>query len=346
MDRWLLRRHPAARCVATIIMTVLMSIGPAFAWNNEGHMAVAYLAYRRLTPAARTRVNELLKRNPNYSKWLATMPKDAPQGDINSMVFMIAATWPDQIRGDPTYLDDGPNDGNSPPEGPEATRNIGYSDHLRHKYWHFINIPYSEDGTALPPVPSPNAETQIAAFRTALDSSKSDDIKAYDLAWLEHLVGDIHQPLHAATGVSRSMPRGDAGGGLSLLCNAPCSDSLHLFWDRLVGSQSSITRPPPTPPGNYPGVPGDLMAEVQSAKSAAILLPKADANLAAKMKETDWVQESFDLAKQYVYVPPIGMGAGPFTMTTAYFEMARRVARDRVALAGVRLSNLLNQELK
>ncbi len=62
------------------------------------------------------------------------------------MVFMIAATWPDQIRSDPAYMDDGPVGGNLPPAGPEARQNIGYADHLRHKYWHFIDIAFSEDG--------------------------------------------------------------------------------------------------------------------------------------------------------------------------------------------------------
>jgi len=337
----------AGRRVAAlaVILLALVAGRPAFAWNDEGHMAVAYVAYQRLTPASRKRVTALLKRNPNYSKWLAVMPKDTPQADVDRTVFVIAATWPDEIRSDPVYVDDGPNGGNSP-AGPDATRNIGYADHLRHKYWHFIDIFYSEDGTPLPPVPTPNAETQIAAFRTALRSSKSDDIKAYDLVWLEHLVGDIHQPLHAATGVSKSLPHGDAGGSFVLLCTAPCGNSLHWFWDRLLGSQSSISLPPGPPPGPNPGVPGNLMAEVQSATSAAKTLPAADKSLAGKMDGAIWVQESFDLAKQYVYAPPIGVGPGPFTMTTAYFETAKRVARERIALAGARLANLLNQELQ
>jgi S1/P1 Nuclease len=41
-------------------------------------------------------------------------------------------------------------------------------------------------------------ETQIAVFRKTLaDKTISDDIRSYDLAWLLHLVGDVHQPLHA-----------------------------------------------------------------------------------------------------------------------------------------------------
>jgi hypothetical protein len=309
---------------------------PAFAWNDQGHMAVAYLAYQRLQPETRARVNALLRLNPYYGKWRAAIPQGATGADTDRMIFMIAATWPDQIRTDPQYVDDGLKGGNFP-DGPDSSRNIGYADHFRHKYWHFIDLFYSQDGTPLPPVPSPNAETQIKAFRAALGLSASDDVKAYDLAWLEHLVGDIHQPLHAIARVSATMPDGDAGGSLLSICAAPCRDSLHLFWDRLVGSQSGI---------EAPTVQEDLATEVQLATRAALALPAADAALAGQMSEAAWVRESFDAGKRYVYVGPIGPGRGPFTLTAAYFATAKRVAEERVALAGVRLANLLNHELK
>jgi hypothetical protein len=323
--------------LAALALCLLALAAPAFAWNDEGHLAVAYLAYQRLQPATRARANALLKLNPYYSKWRAMLPTGISDADADQKIFMIAATWPDQIRSDPTYMDDGPNGGNSPPQGPEATRNMGYSDHLRHKYWHFIDIFWSQDGTKLPPIPSPNAETQIHAFRRAIASNASDDVKAYDLAWLEHLVGDVHQPLHAITRVNASMPNGDAGGSLLRLCAAPCSDNLHLFWDRLVGSQSGIA---------YPGPNAPLQTEAVSAIKAAQALPAPDPNLVPKTDEHVWLQESFDLGKQYVYVGPVGTGLGPITLTAEYYGTAKRIAEQRVALAGARLGNLLNRELK
>ncbi len=324
---------------ATLALCILAVAAPAFAWNDAGHMAVAYLAYQRLQPATRMRANALLKLNPYYAKWRAMLPAGISDADADRTIFIIAATWPDQIRSDPTYMDDGPNGGNSPPSGPTATRNIGYADHLRHKYWHFIDMFFTQDGTKLPPVPSPNAETQIHAFRRAIASNASDDVKAYDLAWLEHLVGDVHQPLHAITRVSTDMPGGDAGGSLAMLCASPCRDSLHLFWDRLVGAQSGIA-----PPSSN----ADLVTEAREATSAAQALPAPDPKLVPVTSEHAWLQESFDLGKQYVYVGPLGpdRGPGPYTLTANYYANAKRVAEQRVALAGARLANLLNQELK
>jgi hypothetical protein len=57
-----------------------------------------------------------------------------------------------------------------------------------HKYRHFVDLPFSPDGTALEDPPSPNVQTQIALFRKALSSELvTDDVTSYDLAWLNHL---------------------------------------------------------------------------------------------------------------------------------------------------------------
>jgi hypothetical protein len=328
--------------VGALALVVLLS-APALACNDEGHMAVAYLAYQRLKPATRKRVAALLKLNPYYKIWQLAIPAGTSPSEANRMIFMFAATWPDEIKGDPAYQDDGTNGGNTP-AGPDVSRNIGYEDHLRHKYWHFIDVPFSQDGTALHDAPSPNAQTQIAAFRAVLASRQSDDVKSYDLSWLEHLVGDIHQPLHAVARFSADLPNGDAGGNLIHLCSAPCNFNLHTFWDRLVGSQSSTEPPAPYPASGAP--PVNLAAEAASATVAAKALPSPDDKLASQMDEAVWVKESVEDAEQHVYVSPIGPGAGPYMLTSEYFAASKALAEQRVALAGARLGNLLNRELK
>ncbi|KAF0695624.1 Aste57867_13575 [Aphanomyces stellatus] len=46
-----------------------------------------------------------------------------------------------------------------------------------------------------------------------------------------HAFGDVHQPLHAAAGVSPTFPQGDNGGN-SVYLDAPCAaPSLHGLWD-------------------------------------------------------------------------------------------------------------------
>ena len=299
--------------------------GPALAWNDRGHMTVAYIAYKQLTPTTRDRVNALLKLNPKYSDWSATVDKQAPGAspdDKNLMIFMIAATWADGIKRDSTYTQDGSQNGNRPDGSPDPGKNTGYDDLLMHKYWHFIDTPFTTDGTLLPPIPTPNAQERIALFRTVLASTSADPLKSYDLTWLLHLVGDVHQPLHASTRVSSSDPNGDSGGNLVKLSCRSCE--LHAFWDHLLGTSNNLN----------------------TVLKAARKLPAAEAAVPAKSDEKDWIAESFTESQQTVYAAPIAAGNGPFTLTAWYKKNAGKLAKVRVELAGARLANLLNTELK
>src|SRR5262249_25658153 len=263
--------------------------------------------------------NALLKLNPHYNDWAAKVGElvpDASADDKNMMIFMLATTWADEIKRDRGYQQDGTQGGNRPEGSPDPGRNTGYDALLMHKYWHFIDPRFSTDGTPLPPVPTPNAPERIALFRTVLASSSSDELKSYDLVWLLHIVGDIHQPLHASTRVSAADPYGDAGGNFVKLDCAKCE--LHFFWDDLLGKQN------------------DLNSVLRKARK----LPKPKASLVAKTDEKEWVAEGFQEAQRVVYAPPIGPGDGPYTLTLEYKKRAGNLARQRVALAGARLAKL------
>jgi hypothetical protein len=308
-----------------VLLAIAVSIQPASAWNDRGHMSVGYVAYKRLNLATRNRVDALLKLNPKYNDWAAKVEQQMPNAspdDKNLMIFMLATTWADEIKRDRAYKQDGTQGGNRPDGSPDPGRNTGYDDLLMHKYWHFIDTPFSTDGTPLPPIPTPNAQERIALFRNVLTSSSPDELKSYDLVWLLHIVGDIHQPLHASTRVSQSDPDGDAGGNLVKLDCAKCE--LHFFWDDLLGTQN------------------DLKTVVQGARK----LPMPQGALVAKTDEKDWIAESFQEAQQVVYAPPVGPGNGPYTLTLEYKKSAGKLAKQRVALAGARLAKLLNDELK
>src|SRR5215475_12359093 len=92
--------------IPAIFVVLLIAAGAASqsrAWNDRGHMTVAYIAYKQLNPTARDRVDALLKLNPKYADWEITIQKQVPnasQEDKNLMIFMIASTWPDQIKRD------------------------------------------------------------------------------------------------------------------------------------------------------------------------------------------------------------------------------------------------------
>ncbi|OLE52547.1 MAG: hypothetical protein AUG51_17355 [Acidobacteria bacterium 13_1_20CM_3_53_8] len=309
---------------STLLLIVALNV-PSYAWGNGGHMAVAFVAYQKLTPQVRSRADALVRLNPRFSIWLTMIPHGTPAAKKRMMLFMIAATWADQIKHDNEHHADGPDGGDRPPNDGTAAQNIGYTDMAMHKYWHFIDQPFSQDGTPLQNPPEPNAETQITAFRAVLSSNSPELLKSYDLVWLLHLMGDVHQPLHCTNRFSHGQPNGDNGGNLVKVCNPQCGKNLHSFWDDLFGTSSN---------------PAPAITVGQN-------LPQAPANLAGNLDVATWIAESFEAAKSQVYKnPPIGNGAGPFTITAAYRNAALRLAKQRVALAGARLANILNNELR
>jgi S1/P1 Nuclease len=301
-------------------LLLALSCRPALAWNSIGHMSVAWVAWQKLSPTEKARVGSLLRLNPNYQKWLSYIPAGAPDTDRDMYVFMMAATWPDEIKAMRTIYQG--ND--TPPRQELSSLNTGYDDHQFHKYWHFINTPLGGDPANLAPLSVPNVTQKITAFRTALASKIPDPVKSYDLVWLIHLVGDVHQPLHCVTRVSADHPKGDLGGNLVLVSGS--AKELHGFWDGALGE----------------GETKNFMTAVK----VATALPDADTSLVSDDKEDDWAAESYKLAASAVYIEPVGAGLGPFTINAVYTANAQQIAKQRVALAGARLANLLKEALE
>jgi hypothetical protein len=311
----------AHRCaLIAVTLALLWNTPSTIAWDSHGHMLVAAIAYQLLTPAVRARADALVNMNPSITKWRARIPKGTNAADRAAALFAIAATWPDEIKSAKGYT----NDGNRP-VGPNVARNVGYSDKLQHRYWHFIDQPFSTDGSSLPAVPTPNAVERVTLYRTTLASTAPDPLKSYDLVWLLHLVGDIHQPLHSATRVSATQPQGDNGGNGVALCAKPCTDVLHAFWDDALGNDEA---------------PLDVL---NAAKALTLPAPPT----ANDLDPMHWASDSLTLAKGDVYVmPPIGAGAGPFSTTPTYKASAEALSTKQIALAGARLAAILNVSLK
>ncbi|HEX4751193.1 MAG TPA: S1/P1 nuclease [Bryobacteraceae bacterium] len=335
------------RAVSSVLLCVSLSVPASlWGWGNTGHEAVAYVAWQQLTPATKARVAALLKKVPaikttipGYADWVKQLPAGLTPDEKSEYLFMRAATWPDSIK------HHGLHDTDDPPKGVTDDVHVGFTDTASHGYWHFVDTSFASDKDMTPDAPAPNAATQIAALRTFLASDESDTLKAYDLIWLEHLVGDIHQPLHASDRYFNGTH--DAGGNTikvkmaiemehKFTCASARSDApaeLHAFWDDL--------------PGQCPA---------DSAYSDAIAFgkgaPLKNAEAVDDTDPSDWSKESFQMAQSDVYVDPIGPGLAPtdgtakYVMTDAYHDQALKDAQARIALAGARLAKLLNENLK
>ncbi len=273
------------------------------AWNATGHRIVAAIAYDHLTPQAKARVDELLKQHPDFGK---LTPRDA---------FLEAAVWPDAIKGDSRFYDEMFADSKPTPLLP------GYPSMARHTNWHYIDIPFSPDGTPLEPPPSPNALIELQRIL------KETDLGVYDLPWLVHLTGDVHQPLHCTSRFTKPLPHGDQGGNLVFVTPGR---NLHSLWDDLAGTETT-----------------DAYVDRYAAEITAEFTQQNGRRQRLSRDPKKWVDEGFELAKHdaYNFGPENGSREHPLPLPPGYEANARRIARIQWAKAGFRLAAALNAKL-
>src|SRR5262249_33238335 len=114
--------------------------------------------------------------------------------------------------------------------------------------WHYINWPFKPEGQ--PPSvqigdrEAVNILTAMAENQRTLVNDNDPGRKAIALAWLFHLVGDIHQPLHTVQLFTVEYPKGDRGGNETCVrvTQAGQAMDLHRFWDGVITSSQNLTR--------------------------------------------------------------------------------------------------------
>ncbi|CCD94000.1 conserved exported hypothetical protein [Bradyrhizobium sp. ORS 375] len=305
-----------------LAVALLWPTGPALAWWDEGHMQIAYLAYKKLSPAARDRADALLKLNPDYASWIA----GAPAGQEKLYAFVHAATWPDDIKMKPDYYDDQVTDST-------AKQLVPYG-HLKHAYWHYKDTLVSADDTPLPRPDAVDAVSQLKLMIAKLpaNTDASEALRSYSLSWTIHLVGDLHQPLHAVARYSAALPDkgGDRGGNeLQVVAANGETQNLHAYWDGIFGGYSTV-----------------FGAIFDADQRGGLSTVTPDAGKAQIIDPAVWAQESFDLAKTVAYAPPVRADKQPVELTREYETNARDLARKQAALAAARLANLLEVLLR
>jgi hypothetical protein len=287
-------------------------------------MVVAYIAYAHLSADTKARVDTVLRAHPDLAT-LSHLAGPSRGGSGAMRLFVEASRWPDIIKNDGRFYDE-----NNPNDAP--TRRLSdFPDMKMHKPWHYIDIGFSTDGTPIAE-PSPvNARSAIRDVRRAIrDPHVSASHEAYDLSWLEHLVGDVHQPLHCAARFSKAHPHGDDGGTkyaivpLELPGVAFTVDNLHAVWDDVLGDDTRFT----------------TVAAI--AKQAEATSPPEPLDVAY---ESVWIQESFEYAKSAVYRPLDGQSGTP-TISPAYVDAVRALALQRIKLAGHRLAAVIGSDLR
>lgn len=294
------RHHSLFKSGLSIIVACLILCTPSISlgWGAGGHMMTAHIAFTRLNPKARLKAVELL-----------AIEIDPAEVTAQSKNFINASHWADDLR--------------------------PFTEFDSFKPLHFIVKSFSLDGTSLLATDPENIVKALEDNVNILKTSTDKNEQAQALRFIIHFVGDIHQPLHCTTRVTRAKPDGDRGGNLFNIKVGKGrklrNTNLHSYWDSGIGS---------FPPTGKNFAPPPLRTIAPAANQAMAGNPATDPalNLDDPFDFEGWTEESFQLGQDVAH-KGIRSGGKP---NAAYNKRALRVARKRVAWGGYRLAALLN----
>ena len=329
-----------------LLLVLLGAPAPAGAWWDTGHMLTAAIAQQRLSPAAAAEADALIAAS-------ASAQADSP---VPSLSVVSAAHWADDLKR------------RDWPRGSKMMRSPGGlfvdmgSAHLRSM--HYIDYPL---GPCNPTVLDRRNNLLVALRshrRTLADRSAEPWTRGIALRFLLHMVGDLHQPLHAVARCTPLTPDGDAGGNDFKLLpgSAGDIDNLHSMWDSMGGAYidtiealaggvraSNGTRSPGSSEAQREGLMLQEATRLVGAFASAVapsFRPEQDgappgAGKAGPDAFEAWAMESNELARRVAYAD-IVENEEP---SSNYVLRTRAETKRRVVLGGLRLAVVLNSVL-
>jgi len=292
-----LGRRSLARLLAITVAITLVRASAAWAWGSDGHKIVAYIAADNLTSAARDKIAAILNK-PRRARTVAR-------------AMAVLTVLPDT-------------------DFRERDR--------RTQRWHFIDICLQDQRSDLA-ARCPRNQCVIGKINEYAERLRRADYDEWgvqgDLAFLIHFVGDLFQPLHAATNA-------DLGGNCTKL-RFPPRGNLHSLWDitLVTNLENSLDS----------GGPRRTASRLEEKFSQLRGQATWNTDTAA---EIAW--ESNQIARSQIYrtlqIPPepcrpkaqscTNAPAQEIVIDDSYVRRESMVAGERLAKAGFTLAALLN----
>lgn len=294
-----------------LLLAVFIPCSTALAWSRPGHMVSAAIAYDELNAQDRRileRVVALAEKHPDRGAFEVAIGR-ATGEERGRRIFLELARWPDDTRGS---IHD-------------------------HPTWHYWSRPITDPRSPPPKMPDDVAEgSAYEAFAlnlsVASDSRASAGERAVALAWIFHLVGDMHQPLHAVSQVSKRFPEGDRGGGLQYVLDPVAKEpvTLHWYWDDRVSRDGEPELAIQRAGDLKRRLPRELFKSLQPFRNAS--------------EFSDWARESHELARTVGYSSELrasDSARNALEQSQPYLQQSLQVAEQRLTLAGYRLTEVL-----
>ena len=315
-------------------------VAGAFAWDHPAHMttaAIAFMEVERTKPELVDKLELVFMAHPDTSPfWVAA--GDSRGKERAKRMFIEGARWADDTKG---TIHDRPT-------------------------WHTARWPIIAKDA--PPEAKAAAEARkgrpagqaieaLVMNYAMLSSAETNSAeRASALAWLLHLIGDIHQPLHVSDQYSKEFPAGNGSGTLEYVMD-PVNEKpipLHLLWDSNIYRSTAL----------------DAIEQ-----NAQELVEKYPRSAFPELKGLEgpgdfekWARESYDVAVDFAYgygiktvsdpekdldtdkavkkmVAYILHGVSPLEDAPAvpaeYWEKLQQVVQRRITLAGYRIADLV-----
>ena len=281
------------------------------AWDATGHMLVDYVASRQLKPGVEEKIEALAHRI------------DTKYNDHLLYNIVTVGCLMDDMRSEPHY-----------PYGS----------------LHYVDVPYTPTASPFTVPDPPNILSAIDdAIATLKKAGVSEADRALATAMVMHFVGDIHQPLHC-------VDWNDKGGNGYVIYGVPFSDlgprqlaNLHTYWDKAFRFDAKDGKifevyKGPGKPQERPKNPDEGIIKEEGDRIMAQFPPESLWELQLNTTPRTWAEESYTIACLFAYpIGPHPTDVEAVTIKPDYSHHAHDIACQRIALAGYRLGDLLNQ---
>lgn len=306
--------------VVLLLISCLVLPQSALAWNATGHEVVARIAWEKMEPQTRAKVMALMMQAPVDADLASLLPTDNRPLSIRQRdLFMLAATWADIVRSD---------------EFPERKKKY------HHSIWHFTNFFWKQQNGVAVDVPELQPEKVNIVERLnflqteVVDKNIQAGQRGIDVAWILHLIGDVHQPLHTSARVTELEPKGDQGGNLFLLTPKETppekTKRLHGYWDDMLNK-------------SFPRKASETDTAYANRIASIIMQRYPEQKMTGRLKlgaYSEWAQEGLAAAKAHVYPSWLKRFQMP---SEKYRQQADNIAEPAIALAGYRLAATLDR---
>lgn len=281
-----------------LLLALILIATPALGFWSTGHMIVAQIAY-----------NELQKLDPDYLKQIESeIEVLSKYANEKLHPFVESAVWADDNKG------------------------ISWS---AFNEWHFVDTPVILDQwkgeTEVEPMNVTFAIKEMKKTLSNKNKPKFNSDLALSFAWryLIHMVGDLHQPLHASTLYSDKFPQGDRGGNSFKITYSKDISNLHALWDACIDQYGSIWAP----------LNDNTKKAIETfALNITAAIPRSHVgDRLSKKTEAEWAEEAYYISKEFVY----GSISPDTAPSQEYIDSRRHIVDEQLAVAGYRLADLM-----